>query len=157
MNAVLASVIEQFRAAQDRGVATLTDQFGVPPPSSNREWVTLCASLGLDNVRSINGVGFDAHGYGVELTFADLTIDFDWGDAGEPDGFDAWRLWNFVRENGLDADCRDSLQIQRWLDEAHRRGELTRDGTLYYAPAHRAWGAGLDNRADHPPPPTGVA
>src|SRR5437870_1108998 len=66
MNAVLADIIQRFRAAQDRGVATLTQQLGVPLPTSNRQWITVCGDHGLDRLRSSNGTGVYAHGYGIE-------------------------------------------------------------------------------------------
>jgi hypothetical protein len=142
MHPVLAEVIERFRAAQDRGVAALVEQLGLPLPTSNRQWATFCADCGLHRISSINGIGVYAHGYGIELIFDDLTIDFDWGDAGEPDGFDAWRLWNFIRLNKLDVACESHLQMISWLEEAHQRGEVTQDRLygLYYSPAHRASG-----------------
>ena len=86
----------------------------------------------------MNGIGVYAHGYGIELSFDGLTIDFDWGDLGEPDGFDAWRLWNFYQTNGFVVDCASSCQIRSWLEEAITLGELTKDRLLYYSPANRA-------------------
>jgi hypothetical protein len=111
---------------------------GVRLPRSNREWVAICSESGLYHVRRVNGLGVYAHGYGVEITFPDVAIDFDWGDGGEPDGFDAWRLWNFVSENRLDVPCEGHLQMIAWLEEAHEGRKLTRDRHLYYSPAHRA-------------------
>jgi hypothetical protein len=96
MNRVLADMIRRFRSAQNRGVAAFVEilgpALGTRLPASNREWVTICAESGLYKVRRVNGLGFYAHGYGIELTLDGVTIDFDWGEVGEPDGFDAWRL-----------------------------------------------------------------
>jgi hypothetical protein len=148
MHPVLADVIGRFRAAQDRGVAAVVEVLGGALggrlPASNREWVTLCAECGLYNVRRVNGIEVYAHGYGIELVLPDVAIDFDWGEAGEPDGFDAWRLWHFIRLNKVEVACGGCSQIRSWLEEAHQRGELTRDGLygLYYSPAHRAPGWG---------------
>jgi hypothetical protein len=144
MHPVLADIIERFRRAQDRGVEAIVEvlgpALGVRLPASNREWVSLCAECGLYNVRWVNGIQIYAHGYGIELVLEDVTIDFDWGAAGEPDGFDAWRLWNFVSVNKLDVACEGHLQMQSWLQQAHQCGVLTQEGLygLYYSPAHRA-------------------
>jgi hypothetical protein len=142
MNPVLADMIGRFRGAQDRGVAAIVEVGGpalaVRLPASNREWVTICAESGLYKLRRVNGIGVYAHGYGIEVTFNGVTIDFDWGDAGEPDGFDAWRLWYFVQANKIAVDCGGYAQVQAWLAEAAARGELTRDTSLYYSPAHRS-------------------
>jgi hypothetical protein len=142
MNPVLADMIGRFRAAQDRGVVAIVEvldpALGVRLPASNREWVTICAESGLYKVRRVDGLVVYAHGYGIELTLDGVTIDFDWGDAGEPDGFDAWRLWNFVQVNKIAADCEGYARVRSWLEEAAARGQLTRDTCLYYSPAHRA-------------------
>jgi hypothetical protein len=142
MNPVLADMIGRFRSSQDRGVAAIVQLLGPPlgvrPPASNREWVTICARSGLYKVRRVNGLGVYAHGYGIELTLDGVMIAFDWGDAGEPDGFGAWRLWNFAQANKIAADCVGYAQVRSWLEEAAARGELTRDTCLYYSPAHRA-------------------
>lgn len=143
MHSTLANVIAQFRIAQDRGVAAIMNVvgpvLGVRLPASNREWVAICAECGLYNVRWINGIEIYAHGYGIELIFPDVAIDFDWGIKGEPDGFDTWRLWNFVRTNKLDVACESFSQIQSWVEEAHQGGELTQEELygLYYSPVHR--------------------
>lgn len=142
MNPVLADMIGRFRQAQDLGVAAVIEvlgpALGVRPPASNVEWVVMCGELGLYKICECNGVGVYAHGFGIELIFDDLTIDFDWGDSGEPDGFDAWRLWNFVRANEIAVDCASLSQVRSWLEEAEALGELSRDRLLYYSPAHRA-------------------
>lgn len=142
MNLVLADMIERFRTAQDRGVAfvagVLGPAFGVRLPTSNREWVRICIECRLYQVREFEGVGVYAHGIGIELTFDGLTIDFDWGDSGEPDGFDAWRLSTFAEANGIAACCADNSRVRSWLEEAVALGELIRVGSLYYSSAHRA-------------------
>lgn len=111
---------------------------GVRLPRSPGEWVAICGETSLHNVRRLNGVEVYAHGYGIELGFGGLTIDFDWGEFGEADGFDVWRLWNFARLNPCDAPCPTHSQVKTWVEAAVAAGELTRDRYLYYAPAHRA-------------------
>jgi hypothetical protein len=142
MNPVLADLIERFRAAQDVGVAVvayvLGDALGVRLPPSNNEWVMICSESGLYQIRRVSDVEVYAHGYGIEISLPGLQIDFDWGDAGEADGFDGWRLWWFVRSNGLRVACHNHPEVNEWLDEAAAAGELTRDRHLYYSASHRA-------------------
>jgi Domain of unknown function (DUF6896) len=142
MDSTLATMIERFRAAQDRAVALLANELAKPLrirlPKSNRDWVTICAESGLYKVRRFNGVEIYAHGYGVELVTDGINIDFDWGDNGEADGFDGWRLWNFCRMNDLPRPCDSSSQIKSWLVQAVECNELLRDELLFYSPAHRA-------------------
>ena len=130
-------LIRQFRAAQDHAVNTLVHDLGIPIPESNLSWPIYCGANGLYQKRRINGIDFHSHGYGVELKFPDLTIDFDWGKNGEPDGFDAWRLYNFSRDNCPD-DEFSHLGIGQWLEDAYSDGELTKLGNLYFDPRHRA-------------------
>jgi hypothetical protein len=142
MHPSLVTLIERFREAQDRGVAFIVDvlgpALGVRLPKSPTEWVTICGETGLYNVRWVNGVEVYSHGYGIELSFGGLTIDFDWGEAGEPDGFDGWWLWNFARLNPCNSPCPERAQVRLWIENAATAGELTRDLYLYYSAAHRA-------------------
>jgi hypothetical protein len=107
-------------------------------PTSPTDWITICGETGLYNVLAVNGVGVYAHGYGIELVLGGLVIDFDWGEAGEPDGFDGWWLWNFAQQNQSAVPCPDRVQVRAWVEEAAASGELVRDRYLYYSPAHRA-------------------
>lgn len=138
----LLELIERFRTAQDRGVAFVADVLGpvlgVRLPRSPREWVGICGETGLYHARWVNGVEVYSHGYGIELTFADCAIDFDWGEAGEPDGFDVWRLWNFASSNALGAPFPTHAEVRDWVESASAAGELTRDFYLCYSPHHRA-------------------
>jgi hypothetical protein len=132
MNSTLSEIIRAFRTAQDRGVAALRDQLGLPMPSSNRHWVTLCGELDLNKKRELRGIGIYTHGHGVELTFQDESIDFDWGEHGEGNGFDAWRLWSHCEVNKVFLGKCDHDAIKAWLHEAFQGGELVKDRLLYY-------------------------
>jgi hypothetical protein len=76
MDPVLADMIGQFRSAQDRGVAVVTEvlgpTLGVRLPASNLEWVTICGECGLSKRCHVNGIGVYAHGFGIELVFDGL-------------------------------------------------------------------------------------
>lgn len=137
-------MIERFRPAQDRAVAFVREELGpalgVRFPRSDVDWVAVCLECGLYGVRTVNGHTVFAHGFGIAIDFPDLTIDFDWGERGEPDGFDAWRLWIFHEDNGLLSHLPDLAQVREWLIDAAAAGELTRDRSLFYSPAHRSEG-----------------
>lgn len=142
MNPALLNLIEKFRAAQDRAVAfitgTLRDVLGIRLPTSQYDWLLICNETGLSFVNKVNGVEVYTHGYGIELTFPDLAIDFDFGDHGEPDGFDVWRLHFFSRCNPKLVPLAEYAVVKEWIDEALATGELTQDRLLCYSPAHRA-------------------
>lgn len=142
MNPILADMIRQFRLAQDRGVAAVAEvlvpTLGIRLPATNSDWFRICMEFGLYKIHHVKDIPIYAHGFGIELVLDELTIDFDWGDAGEPDGFDAWRLWNFIKVNRIEVGCESHSQVQLWLEEAADLGELTKDRSLYYSPSHRA-------------------
>ena len=137
MKQELDELIGEFRSAQDRAVAFLSRELGIPRPDTNRDWVRIWYAHELQKPGVRNGVHIDCHGYGVELVLADVTIDFDWGENGEPDGFDAWRLYVFLLNN-RPTDTRTDDEIQGWLDETLAEGELTMFGKLYFDPKRRA-------------------
>lgn len=143
MNPTLAVLIEEFRDAQDIGVATLLNDLKIPQPRSGIGWVHFCEARGLYETKILHGVGVNAHGYGIELKIGPLTIDFDWGAKGEPDGFDGWRLYNFAMDNLSHIECTHEV-VNQWLEDALGAGELTKEGNLYYDPKRRAGNSAVD-------------
>jgi hypothetical protein len=136
VNPALDDLIDRFRAAQDVGVETLK-KWGIPRPPSNRAWPFIWVEHKLLSRTEIDGIGVYAHGYGIELTIGGLVIDFDWGDNGEPDGFDVWRLYVFTLNNGGSPSVSYEL-VQSWIEEALAAGELIESGSLYYDPRRRS-------------------
>lgn len=133
----LDKLIDQFRRAQDIAVDTLIHKLNIPQPNTNRDWAFYCAEHGLHQIREMQGIGIYAHGYGIELRIDSLTIDFDWGSNGEPDGFDDWRLYRFNIDNPCEIECSHD-DVNDWLKRAYADGELLREGSLYYDPNRRA-------------------
>ena len=142
MHTSLQALIKRFRFAQERGVAfivgVLGPTLGVRLPRTPDQWVAICGETGLYNVRWVNGVEVYSHGYGIELIFGGLTIDFDWGEFGEADGFDIWRLYSFARLNPCGVPSPEHAVVSAWVEEAAAAGELTQDRYLYYSLVHRA-------------------
>lgn len=135
MDSRLDGLIERFRRAQDAAVALLSTM-RVPRPASPFDWLAICRAHGVSGFEA-NGVKLIPHGVGIVVRQGKSSVDFDWGPNGEPDGFDAWRLFNFARCNRLAAEyaCTD---VKRWLTEAHESGELEKIGSLYFDPKRRA-------------------
>ena len=137
MDATLDKLIGQFRAAQDMAVTVLTERLRIPRPQTAREWVFFCSTHKLNHRYTLQDVDVYTHGYGIELKIGGLVVDFDWGENGEPDGFDAWRLYNFAVENKLPVSATHGA-IQNQLDPAVVAGELLKTKTLYYDPNRRS-------------------
>lgn len=138
MNPTLAQLITAFRSAQDLAVMTLRDRLGVAIPESNVQWATISHTLDLPERGRTIGIGIRPHGYGVELTFPAITIDFDWGDHGEAYGFDLWRLWNHCESNKLFPDTLTYNVLKHQFDNASAAGELVADRLLHYLPEERS-------------------
>lgn len=71
------------------------------------------------------------------MKFPGISIDFDWGELGEGNGFDTWRLWNHCKENKifLNSMTYDLLEIR--VQKAWEDSELVGDRLLYYLPEER--------------------
>jgi hypothetical protein len=143
MHEALAAVIRDFRAAQDLAVVTLRDRLGVTLPESNRAWSEWAhfgespQQAALHELGCSVGLFIRTHGYGIEMRFPSLTIDFDWGECGEGYGFDTWRLWNHCCENRiyLDQFTYDLMELR--VQKAVADGELVSDRLLHYLPHER--------------------
>lgn len=146
MHPGLIQVIRAFRSAQDLAVITLNERLGVPLPSSNLEWAKSCHQMELPKLGESIGIQIRPHGYGVEMKFPSISIDFDWGELGEGNGFDTWRLWNHCKENKifLNSMTYDLLEIR--LQKAWEDSELVGDRLLYYLPEER-WHARQTSQA----------
>ena len=139
MHPLLDTLIERFRDAQDTSVRVLTEKLEIPQPTSDHDWPCVCIDHSISRRCRLQDVGIYTHGFGVELEIGDLTIDFDWGENGEPDRFDTWRLYKFTLDNGGPDSCSYDA-VQRWLNDALAAGELTKSGSLYFDPPRRAVG-----------------
>jgi|GEM_PF-1743244 len=138
MHEDLATIIREFRSAQDLAVVTLRDRLGVPLPATNIDWARWAhfgespQQLTLHELGKAHGLFIRTHGHGVEIRFPSLVIDFDWGDRGEGYGFDVWRLWNHCCENRiyLDRFTYDLMKLR--VEKAVAAGELVSDSHLHY-------------------------
>lgn len=133
----LDHLIARFRDAQDIAVQCIIHVLKFPLPKTCLKWVEYCDRHDVYPLRHRNGVNFYAHGYGIELQVEGLSIDFDFGPNGEPDGFDAWRLYRFAETNAAGVRCTHA-QAKQWIEEAHGEGELIQIGNLYFDPKRRA-------------------
>jgi hypothetical protein len=137
MHPVLSDVIIAFRSAQDLAVSTLHQRLRIPLPQSNRDWALSSLSMGLPELGRSIGVDIRPHGYGVEMRFPSVSIDFDWGDDGEGYGFDVWRLWNHCEVNRLFLDSMTYDLLKLRFQRAVADSQLVGDRLLHYLPEER--------------------
>lgn len=136
MDPLLDDLVGRFRAAQDAAVIFLRDVIKLPRPKSNIDWALHIR----EHVRQASvpaGVTLRPHGYGIEVVTETINVDFDWGDRGELDGFDGWRLHWFSLQNPSKVEYSHA-QLNELLELAVRGGALIKSGSLYFDPKRRA-------------------
>ncbi len=73
---------------------------GISIPVTNVDWARTRVVPGTG--QTSDGIEFFKHGYGVRMSCGARVVDFDLGENGELDGFDAGRLYHFARDSALE-------------------------------------------------------
>lgn len=128
MNPELDRVIDRFLESV-RWAVDCIKKSGYSLPSSAAAW-------SLNGMRQHgvlpSGVTYYKHGFGVAVSSDTRTVDFDFGEMGETDGFDAWRLSNFAEDNRISTTLTDEGSFSAALEAARAEGTLVKRGHLYY-------------------------
>ena len=128
MHPDLQKLVADFVATVAQRFAQLQREAGVVAPTSSTAWAT----NGLKKGTLSDGAIYSKHGVGCLIEAPERGVDFDFGDHGEIDGFDAWRLLQFAEiSNGRHA-FGEEKKIQTLLDSALTAGEIEKRGSLYY-------------------------
>lgn len=128
MDAKLRRIIVDYQTAVRVAVALLRDA-GVPRPESSAAWV----SADVPGQGDIPGGGrYWKHGFGVCVRTETFVVDFDFGAAGEIDGFDAGRLWQFVERNDVDSGFLTEGTLKATFDDEVARGAFRHSGYILY-------------------------
>ena len=122
-------LIEDYIATVAKRFTQLKREIGVETPDSNLDW----AANGMKKKGTLSdGASYFKHGYGCLIESADESVDFDFGDRGEIDGFDACRLAEFVESAPRRFSVSEERKMQPLLDAALASGSIERRGRLYY-------------------------
>jgi len=109
--------------------AALLEASGISLPTSNDNWAATPVSpqgeLG-------DGVRYQKHGYGCDVTGHGWSVDFDFGEDGQIDGFDEWRLRIFLTENPRSIGTMTVEHLRNSFHAAVAAGEVIYSGHLYY-------------------------
>lgn len=129
MDSRLKHLIDEYLDAVRLAVALL-EEAGIPRPASARAWTTTGIS-GTGTLR--DGATYRKHGHGCEVHLASGSVDFDFGKAGQINGFDAWRLAEFAgnRLAAFGFNSRDELE-HVFKAEVESGKISTSDYTLHY-------------------------
>jgi hypothetical protein len=92
MNTNLARLIYDYQSAVREAIAAMRGS-GIELPASNADW----AANGIPQRGMLKGdIPYFKHGYGCSIELPSGAVDFDFGEQGEIDGFDTWRLASFA-------------------------------------------------------------
>jgi len=135
MNQELVNLIGKFNTAQVKAVDILENKFNCPRPSSTDDYIVRCVPI----IRNANyesyGYKIRPHGIGMEIYIEGEIVDFDFGQNGEFNGFDAWRLMEFVNNNKISTSLDAEEKIETAINEALVSGEIVKGdgmGNVHY-------------------------
>jgi len=97
-------------------------------PESAIDWAT----RGPTNVVLSDGTVYSKHGYGCLIALKSGEIDFDFGDQGEIDGFDAFRLSAFTESFPSRYSIKSEREMQSILEAELKSGAIEKRGRLYF-------------------------
>jgi len=124
-------LIDDYQAAVRRVVSALRVGFG------RNDLLLAWHSREIPKDGVTSGIRFSFHGVGCRATVDGVKVDFDFGLDGRIDGFDAWRLWYFARQNPTRyPQFRRQEDVEAALERLARSGEIERSRD---APSDHLW------------------
>jgi len=124
MNEELNNIIGKFNKTQERAVEILENEFECPRPESTMDFITRCVPCIRIKKYTSGGYKIRPHGYGMEIVIDGIIIDFDFGELGEINGFDAWRLYYFVKSNNINSTLNTEDKIKAAIESALLEGYI---------------------------------
>ena len=135
MDQELARIIGLFNEAQIKAVEVLERDFDCPKPESSNDFIFRCAPLIREANYECGGYKIRPHGIGMEIDVDGTVIDFDFGNDGQFNGFDAWRLYNFIESNKIKSTISSSEQMSDLFKKAVSFGQIVKGtgmGNVHY-------------------------
>lgn len=125
----LATLIDNYQRAVAKAIALLST-YGIPRPATNTAWVMFDMP---DLAILPDGVRLMKHGYGCRVKADGIHVDFDFGQDGQIDGFDCYRLYDFTRGKMLTRYGIDSeTSLKDLFDSACVAKELIFSGYILW-------------------------
>jgi hypothetical protein len=78
------------------------------------------------------GYRFYKHGVGCAVQGPGWAVDFDFGEHGQIDGIDPWRLKRFVAPHLAAYGVRSEEEIDNLFSKAHATGALNHSGDILF-------------------------
>jgi hypothetical protein len=129
MDSRLKQLITEYIGSVSAAVALL-EEAGIPRPTSDHAWI----GNGISGTGSLrNGATYRKHGYGCEVHLASGSVDFDFGRAGQINGFDVWRLEDFAGNRLAAFGFSSQDELERVFKAEVDSGKISSSGhTRYY-------------------------
>jgi len=127
MDTRLARLIADYQVHVAKAVALL-ESAGFRRPNSNTEW----AIMRTPASPKLDGLMFRKHGYGCFVKGPTWAVDFDFGDTGQIDGFDAWRLAQFAGDKLAQYGFESPEDLQSAFRHANESGDIVYSGYILY-------------------------
>ena len=128
MDQRLVVLIEDYLASVSSAVKLL-EQSGIERPSSNTEWA--CNEVPQTGVL-LGGVKYFKHGFGCAVRLKGGSVDFDFGEQGEINGFDVWRLTSFADERLGEYGFESEKELERCFKAGVAAGSLVYSGYILH-------------------------
>jgi hypothetical protein len=128
MDSRLAKLIRDYQRRVVEAVAMM-ESAGIARPQSTHDWV---AAKDPGRITLPTGFSFYKHGFGCSVDGAEWGVDFDFGEQGQIDGFDAWRLYDFARRRLSDYCFASEEEIRAAVLAAAEADELSFSGYILY-------------------------
>jgi hypothetical protein len=134
MNSNLARLISDYQGAVREAVAVMRDS-GIELPATSMDW----AANGIPQRGTFKGgIPYFKHGYGCSVRLPSGAVDFDFGEQGEIDGFDAWRLASFAGPRLSEYGFASEAALNDFFKAELAAGSLVYSGYILHYIAHAA-------------------
>jgi len=125
----LLNLIIRYQETVKQLFPRVAAHLNVKLPVSDFDW----AVLNTEQVgQTSDGIRYFRHGCGVTMNDGKVAVDFDLGEQGQIDGFDAGRLSRFAYSNRIRTRLRDMNVVDYEIRQAEAAGELIFSGRLLY-------------------------
>lgn len=132
MDIELKKLIKEFNATQEKAVNVLESELSCPRPKSTNDYIDRCVEIILESESVSNKYRIYPHGYGMSIVINGVFIDFDFGEDGEIDGFDPYRLFSFALNNNFNTALDTIEKIQSAVDTAVSEGSILKSDYINY-------------------------
>jgi hypothetical protein len=129
MDTKLQRLVSDYQTAVSRRFTQLRTELGFAAPESDVAWV--CNDL-KQKGRLSDGAQYFKHGFGCAIMGATDSVDFDFGEKGEIDGFAASSLWEFAVASKKDYGFASEEEIAAAITRSAAEGELRFSGYILY-------------------------